>query len=74
MGGNSEWSLPDIANVIGLGFSFARTDAGQRFLRLMKNRMEESGDTAREAQYAVGLTAEGRAAWEEARKASLGMD
>lgn len=52
-------------------FPAPESDAEKRFQTMVKKRMEEKGENMAAAEYGVALTAEGQAAWEEARKARL---
>jgi hypothetical protein len=52
-------------------FPVPESDAEKRFQDLVKKRMAETHENLAAAQYAVALTAEGREAWEGARKARL---
>ncbi len=47
------------------------SEAERRFQNLVKAHIEATGDNPTMAEYAVALTPEGKAAWEEARKARL---
>ncbi len=54
-----------------IDFPIPESDAERRFQDLVKKRIAETRESPVAAEYAVALTPEGEAAWEEARKARL---
>lgn len=54
-----------------LGTGSTKSYAEKRLLALIEKRIAETGESPRQAEYQVALTAEGKAAWEAARNESL---
>ena len=54
-----------------IDFPKPESDAEKRFQDLVKKRIDETRENPVMAEYAVALTPEGQAAWEEARRARL---
>ena len=54
-----------------IDFPKPESEAEKRFQNLVKAHHRATGDNPVMAEYAVALTPEGKAAWEEARKARL---
>ncbi len=55
----------------GIDFPAPKSEPERRFQDLVKKRVAETHENLAMAEYAVALTTEGRAAWEEARKERL---
>lgn len=53
------------------GFASVKSASHRRLLSLIKKHMEVTGQNVHMAEFAVLLTPEGKAAWEEARRECL---